>query len=302
MSNFTNTHAEEKFDPKRTPNTNFHELPGEISVDELIMILKIRFSRLKTALKFQFHEKTFHIFKRIAVRRATVLGFTGLFLWNVEPEFLGKIGRPIVSVFQNDGRRITDDYPLATNSMVNGAIFGSSTPKAKTTSGKAFLGGDGGNAAAPVGVSQLREQSALEYIEKYAPIAKKEMTKFGIPASISLAQGLVESRAGTSRLAKKNNNHFGIKCFSKRCAKGHCTNATDDHHKDFFRKYKSAWESWREHSQLLAGGHYSRLQKCGSDYRQWAYGLKSLGYATDKTYAEKLIGMIERYELYKYDR
>jgi flagellum-specific peptidoglycan hydrolase FlgJ len=113
---------------------------------------------------------------------------------------------------------------------------------------------------------------------------------------------LVESRAGTSRLAKNNNNHFGIKCFSKRCAKGHCTNATDDHHKDFFRKYKSAWESWREHSQLLAGGHYSRLQKCGSDYRQWAYGLKSLGYATDKTYAEKLIGMIERYELYKYDR
>ena len=128
------------------------------------------------------------------------------------------------------------------------------------------------------------------------------MEKFGIPASIGLAQGLVESRAGTSKLARGNNNHFGMKCFSKKCPTGHCTNATDDHHKDFFRKYHSAWESWRAHSELLAGGHYSRLKKYGRDYRQWAYGLKALGYATDRTYAEKLISMIEKYDLHRFDR
>lgn len=146
------------------------------------------------------------------------------------------------------------------------------------------------------------EISVKEYIEKYHKIAISEMEKFGIPASVALAQGLVESSAGNSYLARNNNNHFGMKCFSKRCHKGHCTNRKDDHHKDFFRKYKSAWESWRAHSQLLAGGHYSRLKKYGRDYQQWAYGLKALGYATDRTYAEKLIGMIEKYDLDKYDK
>ncbi len=128
------------------------------------------------------------------------------------------------------------------------------------------------------------------------------MEKYGIPASISLAQGLIESRAGSSKLAVNNNNHFGIKCFSRHCRKGHCTNFTDDTHKDFFRKFPSPWESWRAHSQLLSSGRYTKLRKNGRDYRKWAYGLKSIGYATDRTYAEKLIGIIERYELYKYDR
>lgn len=167
---------------------------------------------------------------------------------------------------------------------------------------KGFLGGDGGNAAAPVSVNQLREESVREYISKYSNIAVSEMNKFDVPASISLAQGIVESRSGQSKLARNNNNHFGMKCFSKKCPKSHCSNMTDDHHKDFFRKYSSAWESWRAHSQLLAGDHYSRLKKYGRDYRQWAYGLKALGYATDRTYAEKLIGMIEKYDLQRFDK
>lgn len=158
------------------------------------------------------------------------------------------------------------------------------------------------NEAAPVSAKEVFSGDVNEYVERFDDIARQEMHKYGIPASISLAQGLIESRAGSSKLAVNNNNHFGIKCFSQSCKKGHCTNFKDDTHKDFFRKFKSPWESWRAHSQLLASGRYTRLKKYGRDYRKWAYGLKSAGYATDRTYAEKLIGIIERYELYKYDR
>lgn len=143
---------------------------------------------------------------------------------------------------------------------------------------------------------------AKSYIARFNRVAITEMNRYGVPASISLAQGLIESRAGSSKLAVSNNNHFGIKCFSKKCKKGHCSNFTDDSHKDFFVKYPSPWYSWRAHTKLLAGGRYKRLHQYGRNYRKWAYGLKSIGYATDRTYAEKLIGIIERYELFKYDR
>jgi flagellum-specific peptidoglycan hydrolase FlgJ len=157
------------------------------------------------------------------------------------------------------------------------------------------------NEAAPVSASELFAEEAKAYIEKYAPVAREEQAKYGVPASISLAQGLIESRAGTSKLAKSNNNHFGIKCFSRQCKKGHCSNFTDDTHKDFFRKFDNPWGSWREHSVMLSRGRYKSLHKHGNNYRQWAYGLKSIGYATDRTYAEKLIGVIERYGLNKFD-
>lgn len=158
------------------------------------------------------------------------------------------------------------------------------------------------NEAAPVVPTLAQSSDAEEYVTRFQKIAIDEMKKFGIPASISLAQGLIESRYGTSKLAVNNNNHFGIKCFSKQCGKGHCSNFTDDTHKDFFRKFKSPWESWRAHSQLLSSGRYLKLKKYGRDYRKWAYGLKSVGYATDRTYAEKLINVIEKYDLHKYDK
>lgn len=157
------------------------------------------------------------------------------------------------------------------------------------------------NEAAPVSSKQLTQEMALAYIARYHKTAIAEMNRYGIPASISLAQGLVESRAGDSKLARNNNNHFGIKCFSRRCGKGHCTNFTDDTHKDFFRKFKSPWESWRAHSELLQKPLYKRLYR-SKDYKHWAYGLEACGYATDRTYAEKLIGIIERYGLDAYDR
>ena len=148
---------------------------------------------------------------------------------------------------------------------------------------------------------KLKKQKA--YVQRFKDVARSEMKKYGIPASITLAQGLIESNAGESSLSRKNNNHFGIKCFSRRCRKGHCSNFTDDSHKDFFRAYKTCWESFRAHSLLLKNGkRYKKLFRLHSDdYEGWARGLKSAGYATDKGYAQKLIHIIEELELYKYD-
>lgn len=142
-----------------------------------------------------------------------------------------------------------------------------------------------------------KDKKYKSYIRRFQKIAISEKEKFGIPASVKMAQALHESNAGNSRLATDNNNHFGIKCFSKKCRKGHCANFNDDHHKDFFRKYDSAWESWRSHSEMIIGGRYKKLLKHGNDYRAWAKGLKKLGYATDKRYTEKLIETIETYRL-----
>ncbi|MFK8009242.1 MAG: glycoside hydrolase family 73 protein [Saprospiraceae bacterium] len=140
------------------------------------------------------------------------------------------------------------------------------------------------------------------YIKRFVDVARTEMEQFGIPASITLAQGLLESQAGKSPLAKEANNHFGIKCFSKKCKKGHCKNFSDDHHKDFFRTYPSAWESFRAHSLFLQKDRYKHLLELEkTDYKNWAVGLKRAGYATDPNYAKKLIRLIENLELNKYD-
>ncbi len=132
------------------------------------------------------------------------------------------------------------------------------------------------------------------YINTYKGIAKAEEKKYGIPASITIAQGLLESDAGGSRLARNNNNHFGIKCFSRTCKKGHCVNYTDDSHKDFFRNFDSTWGSFRSHSVLLQKPRYKALYKLKTtDYKGWAEGLRKAGYATDKRYGKKLIKIIE---------
>lgn len=147
----------------------------------------------------------------------------------------------------------------------------------------------------------IKDEIAKPYISRFLTTAQTEQQKYGIPTSITLAQGILESSCGQSRLATRNYNHFGIKCFRKDCPKGHCSNHSDDHHKDFFRIYKSAWQSYRDHSIFLNGKRYKHLQNYGTDYKAWANGLKKAGYATDKNYAKKLIEIIERFELYKYD-
>jgi len=156
-----------------------------------------------------------------------------------------------------------------------------------------------------VSVAEIQQMRNVckTYVKRFAPVAQSEMRKYGIPASIKLAQALLESDAGHSRLAKANSNHFGIKCFARRCKKSHCSNFTDDTHKDFFRKYANAWESFRAHSLIVSGKRYKHLKQLEiTNYKQWAYGLKKAGYATDKRYAEKLIEIIEDLKLTEYDK
>ncbi|NJL74702.1 MAG: glucosaminidase domain-containing protein [Saprospiraceae bacterium] len=155
----------------------------------------------------------------------------------------------------------------------------------------------------PAMEAEAKRKKQIAYVKRFAKVAQVEMQKYKIPASITLAQGLIESDCGESRLAKMNNNHFGVKCFSKKCNKGHCANFTDDTHKDFFIKYNTAWESYRAHSNLLQGSRYKHLQNLNkTDYKSWAKGLKKAGYATDPNYADKLIRLIEDLQLYRLDR
>lgn len=144
-------------------------------------------------------------------------------------------------------------------------------------------------------------QAMQAYIDRYAPAAIRAMNNYGIPASITLAQGLLESNAGESKLALESNNHFGIKC-RRKCKGCTCRNYTDDDVYDMFRVFDSAWESYEEHSILLSSPRYEHLKKYGKDYKSWAYGLKRAGYATDKTYGQKLIRLIRNLNLDKYDK
>src|SRR5574344_1592473 len=151
--------------------------------------------------------------------------------------------------------------------------------------------------------SQQLSRSAQyqSYIDMYKDLAIEQMLRYHIPASITLAQGLLESRAGLSDLTIKSNNHFGIKC------NGGWNGATSYHDDDAsgecFRAYNNAYESYEDHSKFLTTKpRYSSLFNLDiTDYRGWAYGLKSAGYATSPTYAPKLIQIIELYQLYQYD-
>ena len=150
--------------------------------------------------------------------------------------------------------------------------------------------------------SPLSAQTVQEaYIEKYAPVAVREMQRSGIPASITLAQGLLESGAGKSALAAKGNNHFGIKCHNNWTGK--TMRVDDDAPKECFRVYSSAEESFRDHSDFLRyRDRYKFLFDLEpTDYKGWAYGLRKAGYATDPSYASKLIKYIETYRLYRFD-
>ena len=142
------------------------------------------------------------------------------------------------------------------------------------------------------------------FFEKYAPLAMEQQIKFGIPASVTLAQMYLESGGGTSKLAVNGNNYFGIKCSSEWLAAGKPYSLhNDDRPNEKFCNYSSVEESVQHHSQFLMGNRYVNCRRCGSDdYRGWANGLQSAGYATNKRYAGILIGDIEAYGLQKYDQ
>lgn len=150
--------------------------------------------------------------------------------------------------------------------------------------------------------AQTRNKQYEDYIKKYRELAVDEMKKYHIPASITLAQGLLESGAGQSTLARKSNNHFGIKCGSD--WKGKTVRHDDDARGECFRAYKHPKQSYEDHSKFLAGRpRYASLFKLKiTDYKGWARGLKKAGYATNPRYADQLIDIIELYDLDKYDK
>ena len=150
-------------------------------------------------------------------------------------------------------------------------------------------------------LAQRRLQATEDYIAKYSSIAVEHKNKYKIPASITLAQAILESGSGGSELTKASNNHFGIKCHLD--WKGEKVYRKDDILNDCFRKYKTVEDSYEDHAKFLRQhSRYSVLFTYDiHDYKAWAKGLQSCGYATNKGYANKLIWIIEEYELYKYD-
>lgn len=139
------------------------------------------------------------------------------------------------------------------------------------------------------------------YITKFKDIAMDNMKVYGIPASIVLAQGILESGAGRGDLAVTANNHFGIKCHEGWT--GESVKHDDDAAQECFRKYDNVSESYKDHALFLTGrSRYSKLFDCSKgDYKAWARGLKAAGYATDPKYPDKLISYIQRYKLHQYD-
>lgn len=151
-------------------------------------------------------------------------------------------------------------------------------------------------------LSVAQRQTRAQYIDKYNKIAVREMQRVGIPASITLAQGILESGDGNSTLARKANNHFGIKCHKD--WKGESMYRDDDRPNECFRSYKDANQSFVDHSEFLCTHkRYAFLFEYGTtDYKKWAKGLKQAGYATSPTYADRLIQIIEQNNLQRFDK
>ena len=150
--------------------------------------------------------------------------------------------------------------------------------------------------------SQVRwNQAYQQYVDKYKDIAIEQMQRYRIPASMTLAQGLLERAAGRSELTRNSNNHFGIKCNNGWT--GPRTYHDDDMRNDCFRVYSNAFDSYEDHSKFLSTNqrYRSLFNLKTTDYRGWAKGLKAAGYATNPVYAEKLIEIIQLYKLYQYD-
>lgn len=183
----------------------------------------------------------------------------------------------------------TAKKPVVTNSSTKSAT---SDSKPKTDSEVSLV--------ATSNVKTYAEEIQF-YVDNFKEIAQNNMKAHGIPASITLAQGILESGAGKGKLALSANNHFGIKCHKEWT--GDSVKHDDDAAQECFRKYEDPAESYRDHSLFLTSRpRYSSLFKLDKgDYEAWAKGLKAAGYATDVKYPDKLIGLIERFELYKYD-
>jgi flagellum-specific peptidoglycan hydrolase FlgJ len=223
--------------------------------------------------------------------------------------FLGSndVSEPI-AITNNSTNIVPDSTNTDTVDMIMVGSTPPARPKSLETNAMVF---DGENKLFALNESDLIPEKAKMFIERFINTAIIEKFKYGIPISITLAQGIIESNHGSSRLAKNHNNFFGLKCKikCKDCdGKGtkmtdECVNFNDDAKDDYFRRFASAWESFRARSILLSSKpRYESLFKLSpNDYSGWCYGLKKCGYATDKNYAKTLLNVIKRLHLNKFD-
>ena len=222
--------------------------------------------------------------------------FTGLILMSCSAAHNTKVKEKIAKEYGNGDNK--KKVVVKTTS----AIKKENTPVAETKPAKPLLEKDDSETLIATSKVNVSKNTVEDYIDLYSGAAMQSMRTYGIPASIKLAQGILESGSGNGTLCRTANNHFGIKC--KEEWTGETVSYTDDAPDECFRKYHSALESYNDHSEFLAHRAYYKnlftLDK--SDYSAWAKGLKKAGYATDPRYAQKLIDIIERYKLYEYDR
>lgn len=274
-------------EPKYATKSRLPDL--ELGTLLMMVLQQLAVGLRKPLLALKFHAKEllrrFPKLKNLPWLKLSILALAAFILFKKDMQFNFAVKAPIPVFSDEDDERTVSE---AQTSVAQTVAY---------KSGEAEK-----NPYAPAEPMSLRDRQVRDFVRSYGPLAVEEMHKSGVPASITMAQALVESRCGLSKLAKNNNNFFGIKCFSKKCPKGHCTNATDDHHKDFFRKYPHANKSFRHHSEILTRGRYKNLSKHGKDYTAWAKGLKKAGYATDKTYDKKLIKIIKEYKLFNLDK
>jgi len=186
--------------------------------------------------------------------------------------------------------------------LISVAFLGSCSAHRSTISNhEAYRNNQGIQKANQQSIAGYTSYTSQQYIDRFKTIAIQEMNLYGIPASITLAQGLFESGSGNGELARVANNHFGIKCTSDWTGKGYYKD--DDNKNDCFRVYNTPEESFRDHSKFLQRKNYAPLFELDKDdYQGWAYGLKKAGYATNPNYPQLLINVIQKYHLDQYDR
>lgn len=227
--------------------------------------------------------------------------FTGLILMSCNAAHTTKVKEKIAKEYGN-GDDKKKKVVVKTRSEVKKENTPIAEEKAPAKPVKPLLEKDNSETLIATSNIKVSKNTIDDYINLYSAAAMQSMKTYGIPASIKLAQGILESGSGNGTLCRTANNHFGIKC--KEEWTGETVSHTDDAPNECFRKYASALESYNDHSEFLANRvYYKNLFTLDiSDYSAWAKGLKKAGYATDPRYPQKLIDIIERYKLYEFDR
>ncbi|MCB0586679.1 MAG: glucosaminidase domain-containing protein [Phaeodactylibacter sp.] len=228
----------------------------DITLRDILRHLWLGANKLLVALRYQFHRLTAGAFSnlRLPWYKIAFAVFILLIVTKKDIQFSINMKAPLSGFSNTDaaGSQMSLAQPIALRQTENG--------------GEAL---------------QLDEQKALAYIRRFSKVAAAEMDKFGIPASVKMAQGLLESRAGENPEARQANNHFGEPLAG--------------------RHFNSAWENWRAHSLLLRN-EYPGLFRNGAGYKQWAEALQRSGYTNDSQYARRLIELIENFQLYNLDQ